>query len=73
MKFQKVIIKLTVQNKDVLIITGIKQPLEHHLLCLNYSKQYKLFNSHCHYFCSNINLEYLDNKVDLEYCLTMKL
>ena len=50
----------------------IKVPQHYHMLCLNLSNTYMLFNSHCHFFCSNISVDSLKQTINNEYCLYNK-
>ena len=48
----------------------IKKPEEYHKICINSSDIFSMYNSHCHYFCSDKDQKFLNNKLDLDTCFS---
>ena len=48
----------------------IKKPEQYHKICINDSNQFVMYNSHCHYLCSNKEFRFLNNILELDQCYT---
>ena len=48
----------------------IKTPEKYHKICINDSNKYVMYNSHCHYLCSNRDIRFLKNLFELDKCYT---
>jgi hypothetical protein len=46
----------------------IKKPEQYHKICINDSNQFVMYNSQCHYLCSNKEYTFLNNILELDKC-----